>query len=58
MTWAAAAKYLVPAAGGAFYVVMSRDAINKAKQKTPAGFDWAQLETDMAEIGQIQAEGT
>lgn len=51
MTTAAVAKYATQAAGGELYTVVSMDAINKATEKTPAGFDWSQLVADFDSMG-------
>ena len=49
MTWEAVGKYLTAAAGGAFYVLLTEEAVSKAEQKTVSGFDFTQLKTDMAQ---------
>lgn len=41
MTYAALAAYCVARADGAFYVILTREILNKAQQKCPAGVDWA-----------------
>jgi hypothetical protein len=51
MTNAAVAKYPNPASGGALYTVVSMDAIGKANQKAPNGFDWSQLIADFDSMG-------
>jgi hypothetical protein len=56
MTNAAVAKYATEAAGGALYTVVSLDAINKANQKAPNGFDWSQLIADFDSMGGNVAE--
>lgn len=43
---AAVAKYAGQAGGGELYTVISEDAIAKASQKAPNGFDWTQLLAD------------
>jgi len=51
MTDAAIGKYCVPAAHGELYTVISMDAINKATNKAPVGFDWSQLVADFDSMG-------
>lgn len=51
MTTAAVAKYATQAAGGDLYTVVSMDAIDKATQKAPNGFDWSQLIADFDSMG-------
>jgi hypothetical protein len=51
MTTAAVAKYPNPAAHGELYTVLSTDAIEKANQKAPNGFDWSQLLADFDSMG-------
>lgn len=46
ITWAALAKYLVESAGGAFYVVFTREILEISKSVTPTGINWSQLEAD------------
>lgn len=43
LTWAALAKYCVPAAGGAAYALLGKDALLTATAKTPGGYDYTQL---------------
>ncbi len=51
MTNAAVAKYPNQAAGGELYTVVSMDAIGKASEKAPSGFDWSQLIADFDSMG-------
>jgi len=51
ITDAAIKKYATTAGQGELYTVVSKDAINKATQKTPAGFDWSQLVADFDSMG-------
>ena len=51
MTNAAVAKYPIQAAGGELYTVVSMDAISRADQKAPTGFDWSQLIADFDSMG-------
>jgi hypothetical protein len=51
MTDHAIAKYATPDAGGELYTVVSQDAIDKASQKAPNGFDWSQLLADFDSMG-------
>jgi hypothetical protein len=51
MTYAAVAKYPKQASGGELYTVVSMDAISKANEKAPNGFDWSQLIADFDSMG-------
>jgi hypothetical protein len=51
MTNAAVAKYPTQASHGETYTVVSMDAISKANEKAPAGFDWSQLVADFDSMG-------
>ncbi len=51
MTNAAVAKYPTQASGGELYTVVSMDAIGKATEKAPSGFDWSQLVADFDSMG-------
>jgi hypothetical protein len=51
LTNAAIAEYAIPENGGALYTVVSFDAINRATQKAPNGFDWSQLIADFDSMG-------
>jgi len=51
MTNAALAKYPNQAANGELYTVVSMDALGKANQKAPSGFDWSQLVADFDSMG-------
>jgi hypothetical protein len=44
-------KYATTAGSGELYTVISQDAINRATQKAPAGFDWSQLIADFDSMG-------
>ena len=44
-------KYATTTGSGELYTVISQDAINKATQKAPAGFDWSQLIADFDSMG-------
>jgi hypothetical protein len=47
----AIAKYATVAGQGELYTVVSQDAINRATQKAPNGFDWSQLVADFDSMG-------
>ena len=47
ITWAAIAKYASTAGSGELYTILSQDAISKATQKAPNGFDATQLAADI-----------
>jgi hypothetical protein len=51
LTDAAIAKYATKTGEGELYTVVSQEAINKATQKAPAGFDWSQLIADFDSMG-------
>jgi len=51
MTDAAIAKYATTAGAGELYTVVSHDALERATQKAPAGFDWSQLIADFDSMG-------
>jgi hypothetical protein len=51
MTDAAVAKYATTVGAGELYTVVSHDALEKATQKAPAGFDWSQLVADFDSMG-------
>jgi len=51
MTWAAVAKYCVPSAGGALYVLLSQDEIGKGASVCPNGIDWSTLLNDFNAMG-------
>ena len=51
MTDAAIAKYLSQNEHGDLYTVISHDAINRATQRAPNGFDWSQLVADFDSLG-------
>jgi hypothetical protein len=51
LTDRAVEKYATTAGSGELYTVISQDAINKATQKAPAGFDWSQLTADFDSMG-------
>jgi hypothetical protein len=51
ITDTAIAKYATPAANGDLYTVVSQDALNRATQKAPNGFDWSQLIADFDSMG-------
>jgi hypothetical protein len=55
ITWPAVAKYAAAANGqGELYAVLGPDAISKATQRAPNGFDATQLLADMQAIGVIE----
>ncbi len=59
MTNAAIAKYATRTANGELYTVVSMDAIDKATQKAPYGFDWSQLVADFDSMGgNVSATGS
>jgi hypothetical protein len=58
ITNAAIERYASRRAHGALYTVISQDAINKATQKAPAGFDWSQLVADFDSMGGTVAPST
>ena len=51
LTDEAVEKYATTTGSGELYTVISQDAINKATQKAPAGFDWSQLIADFNSMG-------
>jgi hypothetical protein len=51
MTWSAVIEYLAEANGGSLNVVLTQDLINKASQKTAAGFDFSTLQDDILMVG-------
>jgi hypothetical protein len=51
LTDAAIAKYATSPGQGELYTVVSQDAIAKAAQKAPNGFDWSQLVADFDSMG-------
>jgi hypothetical protein len=51
LTWAAAAKYTVPSAGGKRYTLASREPLVKARGKARSGLDWATLMADFKAMG-------
>jgi hypothetical protein len=51
MTNAAVQRYATSHAHGALYTVVSQDAVAKATQKAPSGFDWSQLIADFDSMG-------
>jgi hypothetical protein len=56
MTWAAAAQYLTPDAGGSCMALVTQDWIVKATQDAPMGISWSQLVNDLeAEGGTVAA---
>jgi hypothetical protein len=50
LTYAAAAMYCVPSAGGQLYTVISQDGLVKAMNKFPEGLTWSQLLVDFDSI--------
>jgi hypothetical protein len=48
MSDAAVAMYASPAASGELYTVLSDEIMIRATQKAPTGFDFEQLEADLA----------
>lgn len=51
ITWEAIAKYATTPNSGELYTVLTKDALDKIKQKAPNGFDWTQLVADFDSIG-------
>jgi hypothetical protein len=51
ITDAAVGRYATARAHGDLYTVVSQDAIGKASQKAPNGFDWSQLVADFDSMG-------
>jgi hypothetical protein len=51
VTWAALAKYFVPSAFGAVYVLLTPDQLTKGQTKAPNGVDWSSLIADFDAIG-------
>ncbi len=51
VTNAALERYFVPAVGGALYAAISQDALIRATQKAPNGFNFTQLVADARSIG-------
>ena len=56
VTWAALAKYMGAAANGALYAAISQDALIRASQKAPNGFNALQLAADARAIGFVHGE--
>jgi len=54
VTWGAVAKYASTAGQGELYAVLGLDAISKATQKAPNGFDATQLLADLQAIGVVE----
>ena len=50
ITNAAMEEYLVPSNGGELYTVLSRDVIDRATERCPAGFNFGQLQADFAAL--------
>lgn len=50
VTPAAIAKYCIPSAYGTLYTVLSQDAINRATQKAPNGFDFPTLRSNLNSV--------
>jgi hypothetical protein len=53
ITWAAAAKYCVPAVGGGMATLLLSDTIARGQQKAPNGFAWDSLTSDITLMGGI-----
>lgn len=51
ITWEALGKYWSKSAGGEVYAVFSPDWLNRATEKSPSGFNAAQLATDLKALG-------
>ncbi len=51
MTDAAVAKYATTVGAGELYTVVSHDALERATEKAPNGFDWSQLVADFDSMG-------
>jgi len=51
LTDAAIDKYATTVGSGELYTVVSHDALEKASQKAPNGFDWSQLVADFDSMG-------
>lgn len=51
LTWAAAAKYAVPHAGGELHVMLTPDQLQKGQAKAPNGIDWDALVADFGSLG-------
>ena len=51
MTDGAIAKYATTVGAGELYTVVSHDALEKATEKAPNGFDWSQLVADFDSMG-------
>jgi hypothetical protein len=52
-TYDAAARYAVPPAFGELHSILSKEWMNTASQKTPSGFAYADLLSDLARIGAV-----
>lgn len=57
LTWAALAEYCSAENGGELYTVASQDQLSTAKQRTPTGISWSQLESDFTALGGTLAKG-
>jgi hypothetical protein len=51
ITWPAVAQLCVSSGGGQLFALLTPDIIAKATDKSPLGFDWGSLQTDLQEIG-------
>ena len=51
VTWPALAQYCSTSNGGELYTVISTDQLSVAKQRTPTGINWAQIESDFTALG-------
>jgi hypothetical protein len=51
VTWAAVAKYFVPAVYGAIYVLLTPDQLTNGQTRAPNGVDWTALIADFDSIG-------
>ena len=50
ITDAAVAEYTANSDGGELYTVLSMDWLSKVTEKSPSGFDWSQLQADLASM--------
>ena len=52
VTWDAFAMYMVPAAGGECYALLTPDELASGQEECPNGIAWASLQADFAALGQ------
>lgn len=57
IAWEAIAQNVSPDNGGELYVLLTPDQVNKATQKAPNGFGWADLAVDFQTLGGTPSPG-